>query len=157
MAIGTAQYFNAAVKRIIDEKPHGYQSKFAKTLNMSASYLNDILKGRKFWQDEDKDKVAAFLEMTVADLLIIGQAFLETGEFFPYIRQVSALPEHSEDRAQWIISQTGKDAGFTDVRFFSVAAVKIWDPEILEKYLKSEESDSSLYERAYELSKTIKS
>lgn len=154
MVISSSQCFSAAVERLIRGQPHGFQKSFAKKIRISPQYLSDLLAGRKFWPDEHKDRAAQTLGHSVSDLLQIGQIVMESGQFFPYIREVSALTPNSEERAEWIMKRAARDEGIGDVRCFAIAAVKIWNPSML-VYLNGKETDADLYEQTRAVSRRI--
>lgn len=103
MVTSTAANFTAAMARIVKTQPYGSQTEIAEKLGVSRQYLNDLLSGRKRWTDDLKDRAANALGSTVQDLLLIGETICETGQYFPYVREVRNLPPNSEQRAEWII------------------------------------------------------
>lgn len=147
MVISSARCFSAAVGRIIKGYPRGCQRTLAEKIRISPQYINDMIAGRKLWPDEHKDSIAQSLGFSVSELLQIGQIIIETGQFFPYIKDVAALTPHSEDRADWIMRRAGRDEGLGDVRFLVSAAVKLWAYGLIEPYLAGKETDAELYER----------
>ena len=146
MVSSTAANFAAAMKRIVKAMPYGSQSEIAEKLGVSRQYLNDLLSGRKRWTDDLKDRAANALGTPVQDLLAIGEILIESGQYFPYVREVRTLPPNSVERAEWIMKRAGRDAGLGDVRFLSVSAVQIWCSSVINPYLKGKESDADLYE-----------
>lgn len=103
MVTSTAANFTAAMARIVKTQPYGSQTEIAEKLGVSRQYLNDLLQGRKRWTDDLKDRAANALGSTVQDLLLIGETICETGQYFPYVREVRNLPPNSEQRAEWIM------------------------------------------------------
>lgn len=155
MVSSTAQNFSAAMKRIVKSMPYGSQTEIAEKLGVSRQYLTDLLSGRKRWTDELKDKASHALGTPVQDLLAIGEILIESGQYFPYVREVRPLAPNSPERAEWIMKRAGRDAGLGDVRFLSVSAVQIWCSNMINQYLKGKETDADLYESALTCCKKI--
>lgn len=108
----TTKYFSAAVQLLLDKEGHGSQADLARRARVSASYLNDLLSGRKaYWPDNIKERVAGVCGFSVAELLEIGRRYIEEGVFFPHIRNVEDTATHSLDRMARIMQLAARDAG----------------------------------------------
>lgn len=117
MVTSTAANFTAAMARIVKTQPYGSQTEIAEKLGVSRQYLNDLLSGRKRWTDDLKDRAANALGSTVQDLLLIGETICETGQYFPYVREVRNLPPNSEQRAEWIMVPSTLVSDIKDCHF----------------------------------------
>jgi transcriptional regulator with XRE-family HTH domain len=68
--------FRAALTEIVDESPRGFQKDLARRAGISASYLNDLLRGRAYGTEENRRKIADAINMEYEDLLDRGRRLL---------------------------------------------------------------------------------
>lgn len=104
--------FNAALKQLLKSEGRGGQTDLAMRLGVTKPYLNNLLSGRKArWPDHLKEAAASVFGYSVAELLILGEAFLQTGIWFPYARKLMHLSPKSIERAVAIFRAAAEDVG----------------------------------------------
>lgn len=147
--------FRAAVREALKRQPHGAKSKLAKKLSISKQYLSDLInKKGKTIPDNIKDKIAAALDTTVADLLMIGDYFIRTGIYFPYVREVQQFPMNSPERALYIFVKAQEEyhVFFPGIEEELVQHINI---PFVQKYLAVELNDGEFYSKCISLLKEI--
>jgi len=145
----STEIFSIAARELISNLGRGEQKRAAKAIEVSPAYLNDLLAGRKNWSDRLRDKLAAFLKMSVAEIYLVGERFLESGFLFPYVTQVDDTAKYSVERAMIIINLALKEYHLMFEWAVSpnlIDALRDKNPSI-DRYLNSEISDGEfLYE-----------
>lgn len=145
--ITSSAAFRAAAEKLIRANGHGGQVELARHLHISKGYLGDLLAGRKDWTDHLRDALASHYGLSVAELLIIGEEFLRTGNWFSHGREVAGLSPHSIERAAKIWLVAAQEFKLPDSSFLSPKAIASWAPRI-DDYLSRTISDAELYQTA---------
>lgn len=147
--------FKAAVQQTLKRQSFGAKAKLAKKLSISKQYLNDLInKKGKTIPDNIKDRIAAALETSVADLLLIGEYFIRTGIYFPYVRDIQRFPINSSERALYIFVKA-QDEFHVYFPGIGPELVEHVDLPFVKKYLVGESSDGDLYAKCISLMKEI--
>jgi phage repressor protein C with HTH and peptisase S24 domain len=76
--------FRSALEQVLNQQGRGAQAKLARSTKISASYLNDILRGRTYGSEETRRQIARALGM-------------EYEEFLNYGRRVLKIPAQSSE------------------------------------------------------------
>lgn len=69
-----AHELREALRKILENQGHGGQKEFAEKAQISPSYLNDIIKGRRKGSAKKWALIAATLDMSIEDLSALGKA-----------------------------------------------------------------------------------
>jgi transcriptional regulator with XRE-family HTH domain len=136
--------FRAALQDRITKGGRGTQAMVSKKAGLLPSYVNDILKGRKYGSEEVRRAIAMALGYNYEDFLDLGRELLglktktDVGEPFKYAPELARFGEHTDERANAIrllaCRELGLEGGVMD---FTLTAFGPTDPE-LERYLNSE-------------------
>ena len=146
----TTRYFSEAVRQLLEQSGHGAQSALAKRCGMSVSYLNDLLSGRKpYWPDPIKERVAEAFGYSVAELLEIGEHFVNDSVFWPHAKRVQDTAAKSIERMSRIYQLAAKDTGLNLGHvLFAVEAIVNMFPKGAAEYQAGSVSDARLYHEA---------
>lgn len=145
--ITSAAAFRAAAEKLIRSNGHGGQVELARHLHISKGYLGDLIAGRKDWTDPLRDSLAQHYGLSVAEMLMIGEEFLRTGNWFSYGREVAGMPPHSLERASKLWVLAAQEFRLPDSSFLSPSAIRGWVPRI-DDYLARNISDAEMYQTA---------
>lgn len=146
----TTKYFSAAVSQILEHEGHGAQANLARRARVSASYLNDLLVGRKaYWPDPVKERVAQVCGFSVGELLDIGEQYVKEGVFWPHMKKVLDTAAHSAERLARIYQLAAIDVGLhSEHMLFTAATLPLMFPAMTEEYLSGRLSDAKSYHQA---------
>lgn len=149
--------FNAALKQLLKSEGRGGQTDLAMRLGVTKPYLNNLLSGRKAqWPDHLKEAAAAVFDRSVAELLILGEAYLTSGIWFPYAHKLLHLAPKSLDRATTIFRAAADDVGLGMTQIlFSPATLPSLTPKRLEEYLDGSIDDANFYDHALNFCRRI--
>lgn len=154
----TTTYFSAAVSALLEQSGHGAQADLARRARVSASYLNDLLSGRKaYWPDPIKERVAAVCGYSVSELLDIGEHYIKDGVFWPHGRHVSDTAARSVERMAKIYQLAARDAGIGcgHILFTSSALPCIFEG-LANEYRAGSVSDAKLYSDAIQFCRSVR-
>lgn len=116
-------------------------------------YLNNLLSGRKAsWPDNLKEKVSRIYGYSVAELLLLGEAYLRTGIWFPHAHKLVHLAPRSLERAEAIYRAAAEDVGIGMSHVvFSRDTITLITPRQVKEYQEGTMSDAALYDFAHGL------
>ncbi len=143
----TTVFFSAAVSQILARAGHGSQTALAKRAKISASYLNDLLSGRKpYWPDRIKERVAHVVGFSVSELLEIGETYVRDGVFWPHAKEVHGTSAFTAERMARIMQLAARDAGLAmESVLFTASTVEMMFPQVLAEYKARALTDAKLY------------
>lgn len=149
MSPSLGKMFSAAVKQLVLREGRGGQNNLAERLGVKKAHVSNMLAGRGNWPDHLKEKVAQTYGYSVAELLLMGEQFLQTGLWFPHVRRVMHLPPQSMERLEAIIRMAAEDVGFglPHVLFSSHTIPHIFH-SLHSDYLAGKISDAAAYDHA---------
>jgi transcriptional regulator with XRE-family HTH domain len=142
----SAEMFAAAARAIADRLPYGSQKTIAKAMGVRDGYLSDLLKGKRNWSDNLRDKFAHAVGMSVVEIYGIGEGINKTGKFFPYSAQVADTPPSSPERASRIVCLTMQELRFDFTQFATPHIIAASDFKVVKEYLAGRVSDEKLYD-----------
>ena len=153
----TTKYFSAAVSQILEHEGHGAQANLARRARVSASYLNDLLSGRKaYWPDPVKERVAQVCGFSVGELLDIGEHYVNEGVFWPHMTKVLDTAAGGIERMARVMQLAAKDAGLKmETVLFTPKTVEAMWPQVSRGYTSNALSDAKLYSQSLSFCKSI--
>ena len=147
----SAEVFAAAASEWIKRLGRGGKSRIALELGISPQYLTDILRGRRAWTDNLRDRLSGLTGIPVYEIYRIGEHFLETGVWLPYEHQIRHTLPHSLERAEGLYKLAAKECKLSPVPFFSAQALPVWEAPGIKAYLDGKIDDHELFESAKDL------
>lgn len=142
-----AECFRAALVYFLSNKGYGAQVALARAIRRGTKHLNDVVQGRRNASMEFQERVAAFYDMTLEEMLARGRRILREGvETFPYADEAKKFPER-RDRAEFIYEKAIEEAGLKENRFFSGRLLRDVMPKDWDVYVRGSMKDYQLYTR----------
>ena len=144
----SAACFAEGVKQILKRQPRGAQTKLAQTLGVSKQYMNDIVSQRAATPDELKDRIAKELGLSLIELLYIGETYITTGKYFPYMRGAVQLPAQSFERAAYIYKKAAEESKIGVTFMYTADAMKPCQYPGVQEFVDGTMDDADLYDEA---------
>ena len=147
--VSSAAAFAAALKQTLKRMPRGSQAQLAEATHVSRQQLNDIINGRSLAKDDLKDRLAHRVGSTVPDLILAGIEYLQTGVYFPYLREIAHLQPHSFDRAAWIYRAVAEEKHLGHTYQYIPAAMEACQYPGVKEYVAKTINDGDIYAQAH--------
>ncbi len=142
----TSDCFRAAAARMLNDKGHGSRKALAKKLGVGKQYVSNMISGRARINDDNKDQIAQFLEVSVPEMLTAGYLLLTTGYWFIHQEKVNQAP--LTERPLLIVQLAAKDAGVRKPEVITEACVYSWHKDMVEAYIEGTMSSAEFYHHA---------
>ena len=139
--------FVHGVKQLMEPIGWGAQKKIAELAGIRPSFLNDILKGRKFGSERTRRAIATALDATYEEVLEIGDEKVQDKTSL-IGQQCGDHPMFSEARACCIYQYAAEKSGLMRTHFFTDDALKHVRPPGWVEYLNHEIDEDELLEKA---------
>lgn len=147
MSPGLSAIFAASVRQLVQKEGRGGQNVLAERIGIKKAHLSNMLAGRSAWPDHIKERVAHIYGYSVAELLLLGEQYLQTGIWFPHVRAVINLLPSSPERLEAIIRLAAEDVGYGHVLFSQLTIPHIFH-SVYADYTAGKISDAAAYDHA---------